>query len=143
LSHPQSNGEWVHTYDPSGTIVPNDAAGRAKTVLYKPLGSAKPAGNYLVSDSDLVEVLTEIDIQSPIPDTVQDRRVGRSFLFLGCRFDNEVVRTFARQIAKRSAGRHWAVLAEEPSRNEQRFFETHNIERVPLPLGELVAALAG
>jgi hypothetical protein len=46
--------------------------------------------NFLVSDSDYVEVLTEIDIQTPIPAVVQQRRTGRNFLFLGCRFSNQL-----------------------------------------------------
>ena len=34
---------------------------------------------------------------------VQARRTGRPFLFLGCRFDDQMLRIFARQIAKRRA----------------------------------------
>lgn len=49
-----------------------------------------PVRNFLVSDSDYVEVLTEIDIQTPIPAVVQQRRTGRNFLFLGCRFSNQL-----------------------------------------------------
>ena len=44
------------------------------TLLYKPHGSVAPARNFLISDADYVEVLTEIDIQTPIPDAVKDRR---------------------------------------------------------------------
>lgn len=143
LSHPQSNGEWVRGYGPDGTPAGADAAEAWTTVLYKPMGAVRPQGNYLISDSDLVEVLTEIDIQSPIPPVVRDRRAGRHFLFLGCRFDGEVSRTFARQIAKRAADRHWAVLPDEPTRNEVRFMEQYGITRIGLPLAEALARLAG
>jgi hypothetical protein len=110
-------------------------------MLYQPLGSVWPARNYLVSDSDFVEVLTEIDIQTPIPEAVQQLRRDRSFLFLGCRFSTQLERMFARQIMKRSSEKHWAVLPEEPTRNEARFLAQYNIERLAMPLPEFVAAL--
>ena len=51
-----------------------DEARAWATLLYQPLGSVAPAANFLVSDSDFVEVLTEIDIQTPIPLAVQELR---------------------------------------------------------------------
>lgn len=138
LSHPQGVGEWVKYYAPGGAEVEAAAASGWETLLYKPSGSATPAGNYLISDSDFVEILTEIDIQTPIPAVVQERRAGRSFLYLGCRFDQEIQRTFARQIAKRSSDRHWAVIEGELSKNEARFLELQNITRLDLPLDEAV-----
>ena len=142
LSHPQGAGEWVKHYAPDGTEVAADAARGWDTVLYKPSGSVTPAGNYLISDSDFVEILTEIDIQTPIPPAVQERRAGRHFLYLGCRFDQEIQRTFGRQIAKRSADRHWAVIEGPLSRNEARFLEQQNITRLDLPLAEAVERIA-
>ncbi len=110
-------------------------------LLYQPLGSVSPAQNFLVSDSDFVEVLTEIDIQTPIPQAVQDIRKGRNFLFLGCRFWTQVERAFPQQIMKRSADHHWAVLPEEPTRNEARFMKLFNIERIAMPLETFTALL--
>ena len=117
-----------------------DEAGTWSTLLYQPLGSVTPAANYLVSDTDFVEVLTEIDIQTPIPEPVQNIRTGGHFLFLGCRFAHQLDRLFARQIMKRSSDRHWAVLPAEPTRNEARFLEQQNIERIDMPLAEFVEA---
>ena len=65
----------------------------------------------------------------------------RSFLFFGCRFSTQLERLFARQIIKRSSEKHWAVLPEEPTRNEARFLEDFNVERIAMPLREFVAAL--
>ncbi len=142
LSHPQSTGEWVRHYAPDGSGAAADAAQSWQTILYKPSGSVSPAGNYLISDSDFVEVLTEIDIQSPIPPVVQARRAGKCFLYLGCRFDAEIQRTFARQISKRSSDRHWAVIEGDLTKNEARFLEQHGIARIDLSLGEAVRRIA-
>lgn len=158
VSQTEHFGNWVHYFRADGSPADNaqertGAAGDGipgatpakamtwSTLLYQPLGSVSPAANFLVSDTDFVEMLTEIDIQTPIPEMVQRLRAGRYFLFLGCRFANQLERLFARQIMKRSSDRHWAVLPEEPTRNEARFMAQYNIERLDLPLPEFVAAL--
>ena len=94
-------GNWIHYYSSDGAYagVESDRPyADWKTLLYQPFGSVWPARNYLVSDSDFVEVLTEIDIQIPIPDSVQKIRMGRNFVFLGCRFSTQLERLFAHQI---------------------------------------------
>jgi hypothetical protein len=138
-------GNWVHYFEADGSlagVVPGTLQREWKTLLYQPLGSVWPAHNYLVSDSDFVEVLTEIDIQTPIPEAVQQIRKGKSFLFLGCRFVAQMDRLFAWETMKRSSEKHWAVLPEEPTRNEARFLKKYNVERIPIGLEEFVAAFS-
>lgn len=141
LSQSEHFGQWTADYDAEGHIA-DTPANAATPLLYRPIGGRSPASNYLVSDSDYVEVLTEIDIQTPIPAVVQERRKGRGFLFLGCRFDDQLTRSFARQIMKRSSDTHWAVLPDEPTRMEARFLEEQGITRIPMPLAGFGAALA-
>ena len=134
VSQSEHFGTWTHYFRDNGAQADPFEADTWEAVLYKPLGSIAPHKNFLVSDTDFVEVLTEIDIQTPIPDIVQQLRSGRHFLFLGCRFRNQLERTFARQIMKRSSDKHWAVLPGELSRNEARFLEEQNITRIDMPL---------
>lgn len=145
LSQSEHFGQWTAAYAADGSPVEGEQAlqDAGGALLYRPLGGRRPASNYLVSDSDFVEVLTEIDIQTPIPAAVQQWRMGRSFLFLGCRFDDQLTRAFARQIMKRSSELHWAVLPEEPTRMEARFLAEQNIRRLPVPLAAFADALAG
>ncbi|HYE37575.1 SIR2 family protein [Methylocaldum sp.] len=135
--------DWVHYFRADGTKAEAEEAAGWTTLLYKPLGSIAPASNFIISDSDYVEVLTEIDIQTPIPERVKEIRTGRHFLFLGCRFRNQLERSYARQIMKRSTERHFAVLEGELTRNETRFFREQGIERIDMPLAEFVAGLTG
>ena len=139
LSQSEHFGTWVGWYTPDGTVDPDPI--EARTVLYKPWGGHGPASNYLVSDTDYVEVLTEIDIQTPIPALVQARRARLGFVFLGCRFNDQLPRAFARQIMKRSRGPHYAVLPDEPTRMEARFLEEQAITRIALPLAEAAERL--
>jgi len=130
---------WYRFYDATGAESDKATAETWPTVLYKPHGCVAPAKNYLISDADYVEVLTEIDIQTPIPDVVKDRRTERSFLFLGCRFHDQMLRTYARQVAKRSREPHFAVVdADTLTKNELRFLLTHAITPIAIPLAKAV-----
>jgi hypothetical protein len=133
-------GSWVGWFTAAGE--PSAEPIAAPTVLYKPWGGHAPASNYLVSDTDYVEVLTEIDIQTPIPALVQERRARLGFVFLGCRFNDQLPRAFARQIMKRSKGPHYAVLPDAPTRMEARFLEEQGIARIALPLADVAEQLS-
>lgn len=160
VSQAEHFGFWVNYFRSDGSLVPNkpfvqDGSGAKapaeapqetlgwETLLYQPIGSVAPAANYIISDSDYVEVLTEIDIQTPIPEMVQSVRKGRNFLFLGCRFATQLERSFARQIMKRSSDRHWAVIDGALTKNEDKFLREQNIYRIDAPLADFVARLTG
>ncbi|HXZ17574.1 MAG TPA: SIR2 family protein [Roseiarcus sp.] len=134
---------WYRFYGPSGAEVSKEQAESWTTVLYKPHGSVTPAKNYLISDADYVEVLTEIDIQTPLPDIVKSRRTDRSFVFLGCRFHDQMLRTYARQISKRSTTVHHAVVAPEAlTKNELKFLTIQGIIPLAVPLARACEILA-
>ena len=142
VSRAEHRDQWVKYYQADGTETDEAQAAGWDTVLYKPFGSIAPAANFIVSDSDFVEVLTEIDIQTPIPSRVQTLRSGRRFLFIGCRFRNQLERAYARQTMKRSSlGPHWAVLPGELTRNEIKFLEEQNIQRLDIAPADFLAAL--
>jgi hypothetical protein len=135
---------WTETYDAEGAPCDAAAADATRTVLYSPHGGVRPARNFLVADSDYVEVLTEIDIQTPIPVAVKARRAERGFLFLGCPFHDQMLRTYARQIMKRSKGPHFAVVEVDAlTRNEAKFFADQDIEIMDAPLAAAAQALVG
>lgn len=133
---------WFRAYDAAGESVPIEAANAAKTLVYKPHGGARPAGNFLITDADYVEVLTEIDIQNPIPECVRQRRTNVGFLFLGCHFNDQMLRTYARQIQKRSRGPNYAVFEHDQlTRMERRFAAEIGLDIMVCPLQEAVERL--
>lgn len=133
---------WFRAYDAAGESVPIEAASAAKTLVYKPHGGVRPAGNFLITDADYVEVLTEIDIQNPIPECVRQRRTEVGFLFLGCHFNDQMLRTYARQIQKRSRGPNYAVFeSEQLTRMERRFAAEIGLDIIVCPLPEAIERL--
>jgi hypothetical protein len=126
---------WYRFYDASGAESNAAAAESWKTILYKPHGGVTPAKNFLISDADYVEVLTEIDIQTPIPDIVKNRRTERTFLYIGCRFHDQLLRTYGRQISKRSVAPHYVIIDQDKlSKNERRYFLAQGLVPIALPL---------
>jgi len=135
---------WTRAYNAAGEEVLPETVESLQTLLYKPHGSVKPAANFLVADSDYVEVLTEIDIQTPIPQRVKDLRTTRGFVFIGCRFHDQMLRTYGRQIIKRSAGPHFMIAdGARMSRNEWAFARQQNITVLDIGLAEAVALITG
>ncbi|QWG24841.1 SIR2 family protein [Bradyrhizobium sediminis] len=133
---------WYRFYDAAGAETDRAAASGWTTLLYKPHGSIAPARNFLISDADYVEVLTEIDIQTPIPDVVKDRRTERSFVFIGCRFNDQLLRTYARQVTKRSSTLHYAIVEPETlTKNELRFLFGQGLTPIAIPLARAVEIL--
>jgi len=136
---------WYRFYEANGADAKAADAANWTTLLYKPHGCVAPAKHYLISDADYVEVLTEIDIQTPIPEAVLDRRTHRGFLFIGCRFHDQMLRTYARQISKRSAPPHYAVIEpdQELTLNEKRFFAAERIVPLAIPLARACEIIIG
>lgn len=132
---------WYRALRPDGSTADMQTAAGWRTILYKPHGAVKPSCDFLLSDSDYVEVLTEIDIQTPIPPPVIERRRTRGFVFFGCRFASQTERIFARQIIKRSNGPHIAVIADELTRMETRFLAEQNITRIDANLADAVSGM--
>jgi hypothetical protein len=134
---------WVRAFDAAAVECEAEAANDWTTVLYKPHGAAQPDGDVLASDSDYVEVLTEIDLQTPIPGAVKERRGGCGFVFLGCRFYDQILRTFARCILRRSGGPHYAVVPDDLTPNEIKFLSVEGITPIVMPLAEAALVLTG
>lgn len=133
---------WFRAYDSAGVGIPVDEAAKAKTIVYKPHGGVVPAGNFLISDADYVEVLTEIDIQSPIPECVRERRSGLGFLFIGCHFHDQMLRTYGRQIQKRSKGPNFAIFDDDRlTKMERRFALEIGLDIIICPVEEAMARL--
>ena len=143
VSRAEHRDHWFRYFNAAGIPATVEDATQWRTIVYKPIGCIYPAGNFLVSDSDYVEVLTEIDIQTPIPPEVQKLRTDRGFLFLGCRFMTQLERTYARQMMKRSAGPHWMVFDGTPTRNEARFLAEQKIQTIRLSCGDFMRQMPG
>ena len=92
-------------------------------VLFKPLGTPLPESNYIASDADFVDYITELMGGFAIPGFVKRRRQGRRYLLLGVRLNRDTERMLLSDImfgAGQPSG--WALIPNATSK-EKRFLE--------------------
>ncbi|MFC5301620.1 SIR2 family protein [Azospira restricta] len=111
----------------------------ALPILFKPMGTPRPAANYIASDADYVDYITELMGGFAIPPELKALRRGKRYLLLGMRLNRDTERMVLADIIHGAASpAGWIVLAA-PSDKERRFCRKLGLEIVE---GEL-AALTG
>ena len=120
--------------------VTQETADWQRPVLFKPMGAPRPEPQYIASDADYVDYLTELMGGFAIPGPMKAHRRGLNYLFLGLRFLRDTERMLVTAIC-RDAGEPmgWAVI-EEPTAKERRFCERQGITLVEAPLEAVMAS---
>jgi hypothetical protein len=112
-------------------------------VLFKPLGTPLPESNYIASDADFVDYITELMGGFAIPGFVKRMRPGRRYLLLGMRLTRDTERMVFSDImfgAGQPSG--WALIPNATDK-EKRFLEKLNLEWVPADVADFLAAAQG
>ncbi len=110
-------------------------------ILFKPMGTPVPEPQFIASDADYVDYITELMGGFAIPPFLKRYRPGRRYLLLGLRLNRDTERMMASEImfaADRPAG--WAVIPD-PTRKEKKFCERLGIELLPMTTASFIAEL--
>jgi hypothetical protein len=111
-------------------------------ILFKPLGTPLPHSDYIASDADFVDYLTELMGGFAIPGFLKRLRQGKRYLLLGLRLTRDTERMLLSDItfgAARPAG--WALLADATAK-EKRFLEKLGMELIEADSADFLSALA-
>ena len=74
----------IYHYDGSSYFeIPQEQVDKTLPVLFKPMGTPKPESNYVASDADYVDYITELMGGFAIPDFLKEYRKGKKYLLLG------------------------------------------------------------
>ncbi len=109
-------------------------------VLFKPLGTPLPESNYIASDADFVDYITELMGGFAIPGFVKRMRQGRRYLLLGMRLNRDTERMVLSDImfsAARPAG--WALIPNANDK-EKRFLDKIGVELIPADVSDFLSA---
>ncbi len=109
-------------------------------VLFKPLGTPLPESNYIASDADFVDYITELMGGFAIPGFVKRMRQGRRYLLLGMRLNRDTERMVLSDIvfgAGRPSG--WALIPDATDK-ERRFLDKLGFELVAADVADFLAA---
>jgi len=98
-----------------------EVVNRALPILYKPMGTPTPEANYIASDADYVDFITELMGGFSIPPAVKELRKGKQYLLLGLRLNRDTERMVLSDVIHAAAQPAGWVLIKEPTDKERRF----------------------
>jgi hypothetical protein len=108
-------------------------------ILFKPLGTPLPQADYIASDADFVDYITELMGGFGIPAFLKRRRIGKRYALLGLRLQRDTERMVMSDIiygAAKPAG--WALIPEANDK-ERRFCGRLGLEIVEAEAADLLA----
>jgi hypothetical protein len=100
----------------------------ALPLLFKPMGSPRPDSNYIASDADYVDYITELMGGFAVPDPLKAYRRGKRYLLLGLRLMRDTERMILSDLSYAAAEPAGWALIPNPSVKERRYCARHGIE---------------
>jgi len=112
----------------------------ALPILYKPMGTPKPEANYIASDADYVDFITELMGGFSIPPEVKELRKGKQYLFMGLRLNRDTERMVMSDVIYAAAEPAGWVLIQNPTDKERRFCKKQKLELIEADVFDLIGA---
>lgn len=122
------------TYQKTGVINP------ALPILFKPMGTPKPEANYIASDADYVDFITELMGGFSIPPAVKELRKGKQYLLIGMRLNRDTERMVMSDMIYSAAEPAGWVLIQTPTDKERRFCKKQGLELIEADIFDLIGA---
>ena len=109
-------------------------------ILYKPMGTPKPEANYIASDADYVDFITELMGGFSIPPVVKELRKGKQYLLMGMRLNRDTERMVMSDVIYAAAEPAGWVLIQNPTDKERRFCKKQKLELIEADVFDLIGA---
>jgi hypothetical protein len=131
----------LYQYDGNGYHeIEQDAVESSLPVLFKPMGTPRPEANYIASDADYVDYITELMGGFGMPAFLKEYRKDRHYLYLGLRLNRDTERMVMSDITYAAGSpRGWALIPEANDK-EKRFCNRQNIEIIEADIQDLLSA---
>ncbi|PKO36774.1 MAG: SIR2 family protein [Betaproteobacteria bacterium HGW-Betaproteobacteria-6] len=117
-----------------------EAINPALPILYKPMGTPKPEANYIASDADYVDFITELMGGFSIPPEVKELRKGKQYLFMGVRMNRDTERMVLSDVIYAAAEPAGWALIQNPTDKERRFCKKQKLELIEADVFDLIGA---
>lgn len=134
----------VYEYDVESNsykVVDKSILNASKPILFKPLGSTIPEKNFIVSDADFVDWLTEAMGGFAMPTFLKTYKENKSYLFLGIDFNRDTYRMVANEL---TLGLDGGIIVEpksQLSKKEISFIKKHDLDINAQEIQDFVEAL--
>jgi len=90
-------------------------------ILFKPMGTPRPESNYVASDADYVDYITELMGGFAIPDFLKEYRKGKKYLLIGLALNRDSERMVMSDIVFGADEHKGWFLRKNPTDKEKRF----------------------
>jgi len=110
-------------------------------ILFKPMGTPKPEANYIASDADYVDYITELMGGFAIPDFLKEYRKDKQYLLIGLPLNRDSERMVMSDITYDAAKCRGWVLNKNPTAKEGRFCKKMGLEIIDSGVEELLEAV--
>lgn len=134
----------VYLYDvdiKSYTVIDKEELSDDLPILFKPMGSTIPSMDFIVSDADFVDWLTEAMGGYALPSFLKGYKQDKSYLFLGVDFSRDTYRMVANEITLGLKGGYVVSDKDELTKKEEKFIATHNLELIKSDTDSFLKAL--
>jgi hypothetical protein len=121
--------------------IPQEQVDSKLPILFKPMGTPKPEPNYIASDADYVDYITELMGGFAIPDFLKEYRKGKQYLFIGVPLNRDSERMVMSDIVYGAAIKKGWVLNKNPTDKEQRFCKKIGLEIIDAGVEDFLAAV--
>lgn len=109
-------------------------------VLFKPMGTPKPEANYIASDADYVDFITELMGGFSIPPAVKEMRKGKQYLLMGMRLNRDTERMVMADMIYSAAEPAGWVFISAPTEKEKRYCKKIGLEIIDAEISEFIGA---
>lgn len=118
----------------------SEAINPALPILFKPMGTPKPEANYIASDADYVDFITELMGGFSIPPEIKELRKGKQYLLMGLRLNRDTERMVMSDFIYAAAEPAGWVFIVAPTDKEKRFCKKVGLEIIDAELFEFIGA---
>jgi hypothetical protein len=105
------------------------------------MGTPKPEANYIASDADYVDYITELMGGFAIPDFLKEYRKGKQYLLIGMPLNRDSERMVMSDITYSAAEQRGWVLNKNPTDKEVRFCKKMGLTILDASIEELLEAV--
>lgn len=129
----------VFHYDGSNYFeIPQEQIDKNLPILFKPMGTPKPESNYIASDADYVDYITELMGGFAIPNFLKEYRKDKKYLLLGMALNRDSERMVMSDIVYGANEHKGWFLRKNPTDKEKRFSERMGFELIEISCQEFL-----
>ena len=111
-------------------------------ILFKPMGTPRPESNYIASDADYVDYITELMGGFGIPGFLKEYRKGKKYLLIGLPLNRDSERMVMSDITYDADEHRGWFLRKHPTDKERRFAARIGFELIEAECQDFMAAVA-